>query len=46
MEIECCIFCFFLFNQRVQILKTEYTNTANIVLLSASQIADIFLSWR
>ena len=32
----------FLFSQRVQILKIEYTTTANIVLLSANQIADIF----
>ena len=24
MEIECCIFCFFSFSQRVQTLNTEY----------------------
>ena len=35
------LYIFFLFSQRVQILKKVY-NTANIVLPSANQIADIF----
>ena len=41
-EIEFCIFCFFLLVKEYKWWK-HGTNMANIVLLSANQIADIFL---
>ena len=42
-EIECCIFCFFLFSQRVQILKTEYKYGQYCTPLSQSDCRYFFV---
>ena len=42
-EIECCIFCFFLFSQRVQIFKTEYKYDQSCTALNQSDCRYIFV---
>ena len=42
-ETECCIFCFFLFSQTVQIMQTEYKNGQYCTPLNQSDCRYFFV---